>query len=162
MADPNGTIEVGDEAPEFVLKDQHKREHRLSELRGKRVLLAFHPLAWTAVCGDEIRSLEEHYDTFRELNTVPFSISVDSPPAKLAWSEDMGIEDLSMLSDFWPHGEYTRKMGLLREANGFAERANVIIDEHGVVAWVKVYEVPETPDIGEVLDVLRDMGQTEE
>jgi len=41
--------------------------------------------------------------------------------------------------------------------NGFAERANVIIDETGRVAWIKVYEVPETPDIQEVLDVLSEM-----
>ncbi len=62
-----------------------------------------------------------------------------------------------MLSDFWPHGELTSKMGLLREVSGFAERANVIIDEEGRVAWVKVYEVPENPDIDEVLDVLMEM-----
>ncbi len=157
MAQPNGTIKVGDKAPYFALKDQHKREHRLTEYKGKRVLLAFHPLAWTPVCGDQIRTLENLHDSFEELNTVPLSVSVDSPPAKLAWAETMGIKRLSMLSDFWPHGELTSKMGLLREVSGFAERANVIIDEEGRVAWVKVYEVPENPDIDEVLDVLMEM-----
>ena len=150
-------IKVGDRAPEFVLKDQHKREHRLSELKGKRVLLAFHPLAWTPVCGDEIRILEEYYEAFRELNTITFSISVDSPTAKLAWADSMGIKQLPMLSDFWPHGGYSEKLGLMRQANGFTERANVLIDENQKVIWVKVYEVPETPDIGEVLDVLGDL-----
>jgi peroxiredoxin len=157
MANSADPIKVGEKAPEFVLKDQHKREHRLTEYKGKRVLLAFHPLAWTPVCGDEIRALEEHYDTFMELNCIPFSISVDSPPAKLAWAESMGIKRLPMLSDFWPHGSYTESVGLLRKTNGFAERANVILDEEGLVAWVKVYEVPDTPDIGEVLDVLEEM-----
>lgn len=157
MVEDNGTIKVGDKAPEFVLKDQHKREHRLSEYKGKRVLLAFHPLAWTAVCGDEIRSLEALQDAFADHNTITFSVSVDSPPAKLAWAESMGIKRLSMLSDFWPHGDYTRRLGLLRESNGFAERANVLIDEHGDVAWMKVYEVPENPDLDEVLDVIKQM-----
>jgi peroxiredoxin len=157
MDNSTDPIKVGDIAPEFVLKDQHKREHRLTEYKGKRILLAFHPLAWTPVCGDEIRGLEEHYDTFRELNCVPFSISVDSPTAKLAWADSMGIKRLPMLSDFWPHGAYSEKMGLLRKANGFSERANVIIDEDGRVAWVKVYEIPQTPDIGEILDILGDM-----
>jgi peroxiredoxin len=147
---------VGEIAPEFVLKDQHKREHRLSEYKGKRVLLAFHPLAWTPVCGDEIRTLENLHDAFEELNTVVFSVSVDSPPAKLAWAEAMGIKELSMLSDFWPHGEYTNRFGLLREVSGFAERANVIIDEDGRVAFIKVYEVPENPDVNEILDFLGD------
>jgi peroxiredoxin len=154
----NDRIAIGDKAPEFSLKDQHKREHRLTELKGKRVLLAFHPLAWTPVCGDEIRDLEEHYEAFQELNCVPFSISVDSPTAKLAWAESMGIKRLPMLSDFWPHGAYSESLGLLREANGFAERANVIIDENGKVVWLKVYKVPETPNIAEVLDVLGDMA----
>ncbi len=153
----NDRIKVGDVAPPFALKDQHKREHHLAEYRGQRVLLAFHPLAWTPVCGDQMRDLETYYDTLLELNTVPFSVSVDSPPAKLAWAEAMGIRKLSMLSDFWPHGEYASRMGLLREANGFTERANVLIDETGRVAWVKVYEVPETPNIQEVLDVLSEM-----
>jgi len=157
MDNSTAPIKVGEMAPEFVLKDQHKAEHRLSELKGKRVLLAFHPLAWTPVCGDEIRILEEHYDAFQELNCVPFSISVDSPTAKLAWADSMGIKRLPMLSDFWPHGAYSEKMGLLRKANGFSERANVIIDEDGKVAWLKVYEVPETPDISEVLDILGEM-----
>lgn len=157
MEPPTPSIKVGEKAPEFVLKDQHKREHRLSEYKGRRVLLAFHPLAWTPVCGEEIRNLENLHETFDELNTVVFSISVDSPPAKLAWAETMGVQRLSMLSDFWPHGEYTRKFGLLREVSGFAERANVIIDEDGKVAWLKVYEVPENPDVGEVLDFLREM-----
>ena len=157
MANSADPIKVGTIAPEFALKDQHKREHRLAEYKGKRVLLAFHPLAWTPVCGDEIRILEEHYDMFRDLNCVPFSISVDSPTAKLAWADSMGIKRLPMLSDFWPHGGYSKKMGLFREANGFAERANVIIDENGRVAWVKIYQVPETPDIEEVLDVLGEM-----
>lgn len=157
MEAPIPTIKVGDRAPEFVLKDQHKREHRLSDYIGRRVLLAFHPLAWTPVCGDEMRTLEDLHETFEDLNTVVFSVSVDSPPAKLAWAEAMGVTHLSMLSDFWPHGEYTRKYGLLREVSGFAERANVIIDEEGRVAWIRVYEVPENPDIGEVLDFLGEM-----
>jgi peroxiredoxin len=154
---PTPSINVGERAPEFVLKDQHKREHRLSDHRGKRVLLAFHPMAWTAICGDEMRSLDALHETFEEMNTVVFFISVDSPPAKLAWAETAGIKHLTMLSDFWPHGEYASKFGLLREVSGFAERAFILIDEEGKVAWMRVYEVPETPDIGEVLDILREM-----
>jgi peroxiredoxin len=149
------TIEVGDEAPLFVLKDQHKAEHRLEEMRGKRVLLSFHPLAWTGVCAEQMKSLEHHWNEFQDLNTNPFGISVDSSPSKLAWAKELDIENVPLLSDFWPHGGYAEQLGLFKEDAGITNRANVIIDEDGKVAWVKVYDIPELPDVQEVLGVLR-------
>ena len=52
------TIWVGDIAPDFTLKDHHNREFKLSALAGKKVLLSFHPLAWTPVCADQMKALE--------------------------------------------------------------------------------------------------------
>ena len=151
------TIEVGEEAPLFLLKDQDKAEHRLEEMRGNKVLLSFHPLAWTGVCAEQMKSLELHWNEFEDLNTRPFGISVDSSPTKLAWAKELGIEKLPLLSDFWPHGGYAEQLGLFKEDAGISQRANVIIDENGKVAWVKVYDIPELPDIQEVLDVLGEM-----
>ena len=153
-----GPIAVGDDAPLFALKDQHKREHRLRQLRGRRVLLSFHPLAWTPVCGDWMRIMENSIEVLEELNCVAFTVSVDSTPSKLAWAESLGVPRLKMLSDFWPHGEYSGKMGLFKESVGFSERANVLIDEHGKVVWLKVYEVGELPDIQQILGQLRNLN----
>jgi peroxiredoxin len=151
------TIEVGERAPSFVLKDQDKAEHRLEELRGSKVLLSFHPLAWTGICAEQMKSIEGHWSEFRELDTRPFGISVDSSPSKLAWAKELGIERLPLLSDFWPHGGYADQLGLFREDAGTSTRANVILDEKGDVAWIKVYEISTLPDIQEVLEVLRGM-----
>ncbi len=57
MAETRGRIKQGDLAPDFTFKDQDNREVRLSNLQGKKVLLSFHPLAWTPVCTDQMGSL---------------------------------------------------------------------------------------------------------
>lgn len=67
----------------------------------------------------------------------------------------MGLKKLRILADFWPHGEVARKYGLFREKDGISERANVIIDENGRIAFVKVYPLGELPDLNEVLAVLK-------
>ncbi|NJE85917.1 peroxiredoxin [Thermococcus sp. CX2] len=148
-------VKVGDVAPDFVLKDQNGEEFRLSDFRGRRVLLSFHPLAWTNICERQMKALEEHYDELEELNVVPVGISVDSVPTKKAWAEHMSLKKLRILADFWPHGEVARKYGLFREKDGISERANVIIDENGRVAFVKVYPLGELPDLNEILAVLK-------
>ncbi|MBE0430403.1 MAG: redoxin domain-containing protein [Dehalococcoidia bacterium] len=54
-------IEIGNRAPDFALKEQNGRTVKLTAFRGKRVLLSFRPLAWTAVCHDQMRLLEERH-----------------------------------------------------------------------------------------------------
>lgn len=80
----------------------------MSDFRGKKVLLSFHPLAWTSVCEKQMKALDERYDELEDLNVVPVGISVDSVPSKLAWSDHMGLRKLRILSDFWPHGEVAK------------------------------------------------------
>lgn len=146
-------IKLGRELPDFVLKDQHNQEFRLSDFRGRKVLLSFHPLAWTKVCARQMQSLEKGFKTLDLLNTYPAGLSVDAIPAKHAWGRALKIRSLRMLSDFWPHGEVARKLGLLRK-EGFSERANIIVDEYGKVIWSKVYPIKELPDIKEIIRFL--------
>jgi peroxiredoxin len=144
-------IVVGTQAPDFVLKDQDGKEVKLSDLRGKKVLLSFRPLAWTRVCHDQMYSLESHFDKFKQLNTVALGIGVDSSPSNKAWADSMGIKKTQLLADFWPHGEVARKFDAFREKDGFAERANVLIDEKGKVIFTKLYPTSQLPDIEEVI-----------
>ena len=149
---PNGTA-----APDFTLKDQHSKDFKLSSLRGKRVLLSFHPLAWTGVCAKQAKALEARKQVFDSLNTVAVGISVDSVNSKEAWAKDLGIKDTRMLSDFWPHGGVARLYGVFRESDGLAQRSNILVDEKGKIAFSKVYKMDELPDIDEVIGVLRKM-----
>jgi len=67
----------------------------------------------------------------------------------------LGVANVKLLADFWPHGKIAQNYGLFREEEGFSERANVLIGEDGKVVWVKVYPIPELPAIAEVLDEVK-------
>jgi peroxiredoxin len=155
MVERAKTITTGETAPDFTLRDQDGNKFTLSAQKGKRVLLSFHPLAWTGFCTLQMLSLEVNYDNFTKLNTVPVGLSVDSLPTKEAWARDMKLKDLKILSDFWPTGAVAKACGLFRDKHGTAQRANVIVDEKGRVAWVKVYEILSLPDVNEVLAFLK-------
>lgn len=148
-------IAVGQMAPDFTLKDNRGDMVELAALRGKKVLLSWHPLAWTKVCAEQMKSLEANLAEFTKLGTVPLGMSIDSYPSKNAWAKELGIANVRLPADFWPHGGVAARYGLFREVEGFSERANVIIDETGKVIWVKIYDIPQLPDIEEVLSVLR-------
>lgn len=148
-------IEIGKKAPNFVLKDHNGKELKLSDFIGKKVLLSFHPLAWTGVCSQQMKSLEDNFESFAKLNAIPLGFSIDTVPSKKAWAKSLGIEKTSLVSDFWPHGGYAKELGIFRDGDGFTERANLIIDENGIVVWTKIYPIPELPDIKEVLEALK-------
>jgi len=147
-------VKVGDKAKDFTLKDQNGKEIRLSTLKGKKVLLSFHPLAWTPVCSRQMKSLERNQAKFEKLNTIALGMSVDTVPSKKSWAKRLAINKTSLLADFWPHGGIAKRYGLFRAMQGFSERANIIIDEKGKVIFVKVYPIPQLPDIAEILEAL--------
>jgi peroxiredoxin len=144
-------IKIGAAAPDFTLKDQDGNPVTLSNLRGQKVVLSFHPLAWTDVCQEQMLSLERNFEKLARTNAVPLGISVDTVPTKKAWAKSMGIEKTRLLSDFWPHGEVSRNYGLFFEEGGFARRANVVVDEQGKVIFAKEYKIDTPPDMDEVL-----------
>ena len=143
-------IRAGDVAPDFVLKDNNDQDVKLSDFRGKNVLLSWHPLAWTSVCTDQMRALEANRDRFAELDTVALGMSVDPVPSKAAWSAVLSIRETKLLSDFWPHGKTASDYGIFIEEDGISERVNILIDKEGKVKWVKVYPISQLPDIEEV------------
>ena len=106
---------AGEKAPDFSLTDHNDKEFKLSEFKGKWILLSFHPLAWTGVCSKQMKSLEKNFKEFEELNTVAVGINVDSVPSKKAWAESLGIKNTRLLSDFWPHGKVAKLYQIFRE-----------------------------------------------
>ncbi|MCW3491635.1 redoxin domain-containing protein [Dethiobacter alkaliphilus] len=149
---------------DFLLKDQNGTDIRLSDYKGKKVLLSFHPLAWTSVCSDQMSSLEENREKFAALNTVALGLSVDSLPCKKAWADSLGISGTSLLCDFWPHGDVASQYGVFREKHGTSERANIIFDENGREIFRKIYPIKELPDINEIIERLKNppaLGSTD-
>lgn len=150
-------IQVGTIAPNFSVKDNNDKPLSLSDFRGKKVLLSWHPIAWTPVCTDQMRALENNWDKFESLNTVPLGFSVDPTPCKKVWAVALGLKKLRIPSDFWPHGKVARDYGIFMEEEGMSQRVNIVIDEKGIVQWVKVYPLTKLPDINEVIQVLSNM-----
>jgi len=148
-------VKVGDQLKDFTLKDQNGKDIKLSALRDQKVLLSFHPLAWTPVCAMQMQNLEKNFDEFKKLNLVPLGFSVDSSPSKSAWAKSLGITNVSLVSDFWPHGGEAKELGIFREKDGISERVQIIVDEAGKVIWVKLYPIHELPDMNEVLNFLK-------
>jgi len=156
MAEQERT-KIGEKAKDFALKDQNDKEFKLSQFKGKRVLLSFHPLAWTEVCSKQMQSLEANKAVFDSLNTVALGMSVDTVPSKKAWAENLGIKNTPLLSDFWPHGEVAKLYGIFRDKNGFSERANIGVDENQKVVFFKVYPIRELPDINEIINFFKNL-----
>src|SRR5512145_2040007 len=149
-------VRTGDTAPEFDLEVAHDQRVRLSELRERaNVLLVFHPFAFTPVCEDEARDLQENLQSFRDAGTEIVFVSCDPAPARQAWKEQLGAE-YTFASDFWPHGEAARAYGVFNERTGAPHRGTFLIDRGGTVIWSLVKERDEYREelVEESLDAL--------
>ena len=128
-------VEVGSEAPDFVLKDQNNQEVRLSSFRGQRnVLLVFYPLAFTGTCQGELCAVRDNLNDFVNDRVQVLTVSVDSSPTHKVWAEREGYQ-FPLLADFWPHGAVARAYGVFNEERGFANRGTFIIDQQGIVRF---------------------------
>lgn len=128
-------IETGSEAPEFDLLVEKSERVRLSDYRGRRnVLLVFHPFAFTPVCDEEARDLQENQAAFESAETEVVLVACDPAPARQAWKKALGLT-YTLASDFWPHGEVARAYGVFDESSGAPVRGTFLIDKDGVVVW---------------------------
>jgi peroxiredoxin len=124
---------VGAPAPDFTLPSTSGSDVTLSALRGKNVLLAFFPLAFTSVCTREMCAFSEDYSQFENANTVVLPISVDSVPTLREFKSKERMK-VDLLSDF--KREVSRLYGTLLEDKFFSNRAYILIDRTGIVRWV--------------------------
>jgi len=136
-------VRTGEVAPEFDLAVSHEERVRLSDFRGRsNVLLVFHPFAFTPVCEDEARDLQENLESFRQASTEIVLVSCDASAARQAWKRELGAE-YTFASDFWPHGAAAKAYGVFNEANGAPHRGTFLIDSGGTVIWSLVKERDE-------------------
>ncbi|WP_292521639.1 redoxin domain-containing protein [Methanoculleus sp.] len=148
-------VEIGEQAQDFAIPDQDGNSVRLSGFPGKRVVLSFHPLAWTSICARQMEALEANKEAFDALDAVALGISVDSVPCKRAWAESLGIKKTRILADFWPHGEVAQMYDVFDSVKGYSRRANIVVDEFLRIIFVGEYLVTTVPDMQDVLDVLQ-------
>jgi peroxiredoxin len=150
------TPRVGSVAPDFTLPSTSGSDVTLSRLRGKNVLLAFFPLAFTSVCTNELCAFTEDNSAFRDANTEVLPISVDSIPTLREFKAKERIS-LDLLSDF--KREVSRRYGTLLEDRFHSNRAYVLIDRDGIVRWTFAEEATrDRRENAELLERIRALG----
>ena len=139
-------IETGSEAPDFDLQVTGSERVRLGDFRGHRnVLLVFHPFAWTSICAEEARDLQENLPAFESAETDVMLVSCDAAAVRQAWKEHLKLT-YTLASDFWPHGEAAKAYGVFDESSGAAVRGTFLIDKEGVVVWSLVNDADTRRD----------------
>ena len=145
---------VGQEAPDFTLRDQDGKKVTLSDLRGQTIVLVFYPLDWSPVCTDQLHLYQDAISDFKKQGASLYGISVDSAFSHKAFQEHLGIE-FPLLADFEPKGEVARKYGMYMEKHGTNERGFVVIDADGKVKHVHKSPSPlEIPAASLIFDAL--------
>ena len=130
---------MNQQAPDFTLTDQDGKERKLSEFRGKNILLAFYPFDFSPVCTIEFGCFEQDLSELNDLNVQVIGISVDSKYSHKEFSQKLGL-NFPLLSDF--NRDVCKLYGTLKK-EGFSERAYFIIDKNGIVRFKYFMPTPK-------------------
>jgi peroxiredoxin len=152
-------LPAGTSAPDFSLRSTPDQSVKLSEFRGRPVVLAFYPADWSPVCGDQMALYNEMLSEFEEYDAEIMGISVDGSWCHAAFSKDRKLH-FPLLSDFEPKGEVSRLYGVYRESDGTCERALFVINAEGVIHWSYVSPVGVNPGAAGILSALEELKQS--
>lgn len=152
------TIEIGQEAPDFTLKNQHGEEIALSAFRGEKpVVLMFFPFAFSGICTGELSEIRDNLPDLTGYGAEVLAVSCDHFFSNRAFA-DRDNYTFSILSDFWPHGETAKAYGTFNEEAGAPDRGTYIIDIDGIVRWKVENGIPDARDLGEYLKALASLA----
>lgn len=146
-------ISAGEVAPDFTLQDQNRKEWRLSDaVKQGDVVLAFFPLAFTGVCGTEMKCITDELESWRKKGATVVGVSCDSFAVLKAWADQMGLKQ-TLLSDI--NREVCRGYGLYWKDLNVSQRATVVIGKSasgaGKVTWAQTREPSKAMTWDEVL-----------
>jgi peroxiredoxin len=136
---------VGDEAPDFQLPDIDMKMQKLSDYRGKEVILAFFPAAESPVCTKEMCALRDSFDELKKYDAQVLGASVDGPFANKIFTENRHL-NFPVLSDY--KREVINKYGIVMENLGplegykAAKRSIFIIDRNGKIQYKWISDNP--------------------
>jgi peroxiredoxin len=148
---------AGTPAPDFALNATPNQVLRLSELRGRPVILVFYPADWSPVCGDQVALYNEILPEFREYGAEILGISVDGVWCHAAFARDRNLH-FPLLSDFEPKGAVARLYGAYREEDGTSERALFVLDADGIIRWSFCSPIAVNPGADGILEALESLA----
>jgi len=148
---------AGTHAPDFALNATPDQVLRLSELRGRPVILVFYPADWSPVCGDQVALYNEILPEFREYGAELLGISVDSAWCHTAFAKDRKLR-FPLLADFEPKGAVARMYGVYRQQDGTSERALFVLDGDGIISWSYCSPIGVNPGADGILNALESIA----
>jgi len=148
--------DLGSKAPDFTLTNQDRQPVTLSEQRGRPVVLAFFPAAFSSVCQKELCTFRDSMARLGQANAQVYGISVDTFFTLKAFHDQQKLS-FPLLSDF--NKQAIREYGVFNEdmigLKGIAKRAVFVIDKDGVVRHREVLEdARNEPDYDKVFSSL--------
>ncbi len=151
-------LQVGQKAPDFqaqaLLPDGSFKEVKLSEFKGKWVVLFFYPLDFTFVCPTEIQGFNKHFDEFKKMNVEILGASTDSVYSHKAWTDkELGKVKFPILGD--TNHSVSKSFGVLLQDKGIALRGTFIIDNNGILRSTVVNDLPVGRSIEETLRTIQ-------
>lgn len=149
-------LQKGEKAPEFTLYATPDQKLKLSQLKGKKVILAFYPADWSPVCGDQMALYNEMLKYFHKYNAELIGISVDSKWCHLAFAQDRKLH-FPLLADFEAKGAVSRLYDAYDEEEGQSKRVLYVLDEEGIVHWSYESPVGMNPGADGIMDALEDL-----
>ena len=154
------SVNVGSKAPDFTLMNQERQPVTLSAQRGRPVVLAFFPAAFSSVCETELCTFRDSTAQLNGANAQVFGISVDTFFALNAFRNHAKLT-FPLLSDF--NKEVIRDYGVFNEdmigLKGIAKRAVFVIDKEGLVRHAEVLEdARNEPSYQQVFDSLASLA----
>nr|WP_255656770.1 redoxin domain-containing protein [Lysobacter lactosilyticus] len=157
MAEAAVILAAGTPAPDFRLQATPDQQLRLSELRGRPVILAFYPADWSPVCGDQMALYNEVLPAFAQSHATLLGISVDSAWCHQAFALDRKLH-FNLLADFEPKGAVSKAYGAYDEDTGTSKRALFVLDGDGRIAWSYLSPTAVNPGADGILDALDRLG----
>lgn len=158
-------LKIGDPAPDFKTGQstgETQGEFQLSAQKGKKVVLVFYPADFTPVCSNELAVIQQDLGKFTAANAEVVGLSTDTVFCHSAFQRSLGGLTFPLATDRWPYGEVAKSFGIFPPTRHnlpfWNDRAIFVIDRDGRVAWSKVYEIGQVPDVAEVLHVVRSVG----
>ncbi len=141
---------TGDRAPDFVTRNQHGQELRLSGFRGRRVALIFYPWAFSSICTSELTELREAQPRLAALGLEVLAVSCD-PMFSLRAYADAERLPFELLTDWWPHGRIAGDYGVFDPELGCARRGTFVVDPAGVLEHGSVTAIGERRELLSIL-----------
>jgi peroxiredoxin len=154
--DPPHALEAGTIAPDFELRATPDQSVKLSDFRGRPLIMAFYPADWSPVCTDQMSLYNEVLPEFRRFGADLVGVSIDHAWCHVAFARHRNLH-FPLLADFHPKGDVAQRYGVYDDSVGMSERALFVLDGDAVIRWSYVSPIGINPGADGILAALESL-----